>query len=42
MYDEQLHNLYSSDDQMKEDEKGKTCSMYGKEEKCIQGFTAKT
>jgi hypothetical protein len=36
LHNEELHNLYYSGDQIKEDEMGGTCSMHGRDGGCIQ------
>jgi hypothetical protein len=44
LHSEELHNLYSSPDiirQVKANEVGRTCGMYGRGEKSVQGFGGK-
>jgi hypothetical protein len=38
LYSEELHNLYTSPDVIKEDEMGRACSMHGQDAECTQGF----
>jgi hypothetical protein len=39
LHSEELPNLYTSPDaQIKEDEMGGSCSMYGEDEKCVQNL----
>ena len=37
-----IHTKYYSGDQIEANEKGGACSMYGGEERCIQGFGGET
>jgi len=42
LHNEQLHNLYASGDQIKEDEMGGSCITHGRDEKFIHYFGWKT
>ena len=37
-----IYHQYYQGEQIKENEMGGACSMYGGEEKCIQGFSGET
>jgi hypothetical protein len=37
------HQMYDNlNDQVKEDELGRACTMHGREDECLQGFGCKT
>jgi hypothetical protein len=38
LYNDELHNLYSSPNIVKEDEVGGSCGTHGGGERCLQGF----
>jgi hypothetical protein len=47
LHKEELRNFYSSPDiisviESRKDQVGGSCSMYGRDEKCVQNFSRKT
>jgi hypothetical protein len=41
LHNEELQILYSSPNQIKDNEVGRTCGTHGREEECVQGFDGK-
>jgi hypothetical protein len=42
LHNKELYALYSSPNQVKKTEMGRTCGTYGGEERCIEGFSEET